>query len=192
MQTNLNADGSMREMTRNSGALYRVDNAGSTRRFSGHEFGISNTMAWDTERGRFYFADTLAQTIYSYDFDSVSGDIANRRTFAHTPDHGYPDGSCLDSEGYLWNCRYGGGCVLRYAPDGRIDRVLDLPATNITACTFGGADLSTLYVTSAANELDAEAMQNPFEGALMAVDVGVSGLRSFVFGGEARGSRAGS
>ena len=56
----------------------------------------------------------------------------------------------MDGEGYLWNCRYGGGCVVRVAPDGGIDRVIDIPAGNVTTCTFGGPELTTLYVTTAA------------------------------------------
>ena len=55
----------------------------------------------------------------------------------------------MDSEGFLWNCRYDGGCVVRVALDGTIDRVIDMPAENITTCTFGGADLTTLYITTA-------------------------------------------
>ena len=55
----------------------------------------------------------------------------------------------MDAEGYLWNCRYYGGCIVRVAPDGKIDRVIEMPVKNITTCTFGGADLKTLFVTTA-------------------------------------------
>ena len=63
-----------------------------------------------------------------------------------------PDGSCVDAEGYLWNCRFFGGCIVRVAPDGQIDRVVEMPVQNITTCTFGGTDRKTLYVTTAAIE----------------------------------------
>lgn len=182
MQTNFNPDGTMREMDRHSGALYRIDSNGVDERLTDHAYGISNTMAWDVDRGRFYFGDTLKQTIYLFDYDAASGEIANQRVFAHTPEYGFPDGSCLDEDGFLWNCRYAGGCLLRYAPNGRIDRKIDLPATNITACTFGGPDLGTLYVTTAANELREAVLQNPHEGALLALEVGVNGHQAAVFG----------
>ncbi|HZP20241.1 MAG TPA: SMP-30/gluconolactonase/LRE family protein, partial [Bauldia sp.] len=64
-------------------------------------------------------------------------------------ERGGPDGSAMDSAGYLWNARYGGGCIVRVAPDGRLDRVIEMPVDNVTTCTFGGPDLRTLYVTSA-------------------------------------------
>lgn len=184
MQSNLNPDGSMRTMDKNSGTLYRIDGDGSVQQFTEHCFGITNTMAWDLSRERFYFADTLAQTIYTFDYNLAAGEVSKQRVFAHTPERGYPDGSCLDTEGYLWNCRYGGSCLIRFDPDGAIDRIVELPATNITACAFGGKDLATLYVTTARNELAKEEIQNnPYQGSLLALDLGVTGVPEFKFCG---------
>ena len=84
----------------------------------------------------------------------------------------------MDSEGFLWNCRYGGGCVVRVAPDGTIDRVIDMPADNITTCTFGGADLTTLYITTAAAD---RAPEDRLAGSLFAIETGVRGMPENVF-----------
>ena len=178
MQSNLNPDGSMRDMDRSSGALYRVSPSGAVRRVTAQSFGISNTLVWDEPRGTMYFGDTLAQTLYRFPWP-LTGDYA---PWAVTKDHGFPDGSAIDEEGYVWNARYAGGRLLRYAPDGTIDRQLPLPATNITACTFGGPDRRTLYVTTATNQLAPDRLENPAEGALLALDVGVAGPPSYLFG----------
>jgi sugar lactone lactonase YvrE len=93
---------------------------------------------------------------------------------------GLPDGSCVDAEGHLWNAEYGGHRITRYAPDGRADRTIVLPVTNPTCCCFGGEDLGTLYVTSAAQRLTDPAT---IEGSLLALDVGVRGLPESAFAG---------
>jgi sugar lactone lactonase YvrE len=133
-------------------------------------------MAW-TDDDRFLVADTLANTIYVYDHDRATCRLTGRRTFAAGFSRGYPDGSCLDAEGYLWNCRVAGGsCIARFAPDGRLDRVIDLPCSWPTSCAFGGEGLATLYVTSARFTMDeAHLAAAPQEGGLFAVDAGVHG-----------------
>ena len=88
----------------------------------------------------------MRNQIRAYDYDRETGRISNPRPFFAGFDRGRPDGSAMDAEGYLWNCRYGGSCVVRVAPDGRIDRVVEVPALNVTTCTFGG---SRLYITTA-------------------------------------------
>ncbi|MDS9950870.1 MAG: SMP-30/gluconolactonase/LRE family protein, partial [Planktomarina sp.] len=90
----------------------------------------------------------------------------------------------MDAEGYIWNCRVvGGGCVVRFDPEGRVDRVVDLPCSWPTSCTFGGPDLKTLYVTSARFTMtDNHLLAHPFEGGLFAIKPGVVGLRANLFG----------
>lgn len=182
MQTNLNADGSMRDMDRSSGALHVIRPDRTARRVTPYRFGISNTLVWTLDGASLIVGDTLEQTLYRTDWPVPNAQDAELEPWATTRERGFPDGSCLDAEGYLWNARYGGRCLLRYAPDGSLDRVLDLPATNITACGFGGPDLATLFVTTAANQLDETALENPHEGALLAINVGVRGLPSPYFG----------
>ena len=183
MQNNLNDDGSEREISGRHGALHRIEASGRCIRLTPYNIGISNTMAW-TSDGRFLFGDTPANEIYQYDWDSVSNMIANRRSFFAGFPRGLPDGSCLDAEGYLWNCRVvGGACVVRIAPDGEVDRVLELPCSWPTSCTFGGRNLDTLFITSASFALSAEHMTaHPHEGALLAADTGVRGLAENLFG----------
>jgi sugar lactone lactonase YvrE len=173
MQNNVAADGSERPITDNSaGRLYRIAASGAV---SVHKIGIgiTNTLAWSPDGKLFYCGDTLRNTIYVWDYDGAAGTIANERPFFSDFARGKPDGSAMDRDGYLWNARYGGGCVVRVGRDGWIDRVVDMPVGNITTCTFGGADLRTLYITTA------QGGSGPGErlaGALYAVSVDTPGM----------------
>ena len=101
----------------------------------------------------------------------------NTEIFNSDFDRGVPDGSAMDVEGYLWNCRWGGSCVVRFSPDGRVDQVVEIPATNITSCAFGGADNKTLFVTSAQYGIEADQLaRNPLEGAIFAINTPVAGM----------------
>ena len=174
MQDNLDDAGEPREMTASTGALWRVDSDRRITRLTPAEYGIANTLAW-TEDGRLLTADTLANTIYQYDYAAEG--LSHRRVYASGPDRGRPDGSTLDAEGFLWNCRVGGGaCLVRYAPDGSPDRVCELPCLWPTSCTFGGRDLVTLFVTSARFTMSREHIAaHPQEGALISFQPGVTG-----------------
>lgn len=149
MWNNVKADGSPGDLENGHGALYRVDPDQKVREFR-KGLGIANTLAWNSQRTAFYFADTMANTIYQWDYDSASGDISNERPFFRDFERGSPDGSAMDTDGFLWNCRYGGGCIVRVSPSGKIDRIIEMPTPNITTCTFGGPELRTLYITTAA------------------------------------------
>ena len=149
MRNNVNRDGSLRDANGSVGKLYRVATTGASSVWR-EGIGISNTMCWSPDRRQFYFGDSLANTIYSYDWDPESSAISNERPFFKNFARGCPDGSVVDSQGYLWNCRFGGGCVVRVAPNGQIDRVIEMPIRNPTTCTFGGEGLRTLFITSAA------------------------------------------
>jgi len=172
MRNNVNADGSSSEAGGTDGVLYRIDPDGSVSEWK-CGIGISNTFAWNPERTQFYFADTLQNTVYAYDYDSSKGSIGAERVFFAGFPRGWPDGSAMDREGCLWNCRYGGASIVRIAPDGTIDRVVEMPAVNITSCTFGGADLTTLYATSASCDAPPG---DRLGGGLFAIPAGVQGL----------------
>ncbi|MGD0499609.1 MAG: SMP-30/gluconolactonase/LRE family protein [Bryobacteraceae bacterium] len=171
MRNNVRADGSAEKSGGADGVLFRVDPDGSVSEWK-RGIGISNTLAWSPDRTRFYFADTLANTVFVYDYDAATGAIAGERSFFAGFARGRPDGSTMDSEGCLWNCRYGGACIVRVAPDGTIDRVIEMPAANITSCTFGGADFKTLYATSAAL---GDSPGSRFAGGLFAMRTEVAG-----------------
>jgi len=182
MMNNFAADGSEVPITANTGALYRIDPGGAVHRMDGG-LGIANTFAWSPDDRTMYFGDTF-DAIYAYDFDSRTGAIANRRTFAKTADYGVPDGSTIDAEGFLWNARWDGGCLIRWAPDGSIDRVVELPCRRVTSAIFGGPDLDVLYVTTVRYGLDAaELAAQPLAGGIFAVDAGVRGLPDGRFAG---------
>ena len=177
MANNVNADGSLATVNGKRGKLYKVNSTGEASLWR-DSIGISNTLCWSPDFRRFYFADTLANTIFSYDFDPESGTIANEKPFFSDFARGCPDGSAMDSEGFLWNCRFGGGCIVRIAPDGQLDQVIEMPILNPTTCVFGGENLQTLFVTSAS------ILSEPSErlaGSLFGVDVEARGLPEFCF-----------
>jgi sugar lactone lactonase YvrE len=183
MQNNLNPDGSPKGMDSHIGALYRIDASGGVTQLTPSHYGITNTMAW-TSGNNFLFADTLANEIYAFDYDPVAKTVDNRRTIVSGFDRGLPDGSCLDSEDALWNCRVvGGAAVARFSETGEHLGLVELPASWPTSCAFGGRDLTTLYVTSARFTMaEAHLAANPQEGSLIAIETGIRGLPEPKFG----------
>jgi sugar lactone lactonase YvrE len=171
MRNNVNRDGSARAAGGRDGVLYRLDPDGKVTQWR-RGIGVSNTLAWSPDRRRFYFGDTLANIIWQYDYDPADGTIAHERPFLEGFARGLPDGSTVDSEGYLWNCRFFGGCIVRVAPDGHIDRVVEMPVQNITTCTFGGTNRTILYVTTASIEAPAT---DRLAGSLFAMQTEVAG-----------------
>jgi len=150
MRNNVNPDGSSGEVGGSDGILVRIDPDRQVSEWK-RDIGIANTVAWSPDHTRFYFADSLDNRLWSYFYDKETGAIEGEQTFFHGFERGVPDGSTVDSDGYVWNCRYSGKCIVRVAPDGTIDRIIEMPVTNITSCTFGGPDYRTLYITTAAN-----------------------------------------
>ncbi len=137
--------------------------------------GVSNTLVWSPDNTRFYFADTRLNTIFVWDYDLRTGRIANERPFFAGFERGGPDGSAIDREGFVWNARFGGGCVVRIAPDGEIDAIVDIPAAAVTTCTFGGPQLKTLFVTTGGGGAG-RANDERLAGGLFALAVDVPGL----------------
>ncbi|HEX2115692.1 MAG TPA: SMP-30/gluconolactonase/LRE family protein, partial [Alphaproteobacteria bacterium] len=153
-------------------ALYRFD---PDRRCTLMADGITvaNGTAWSPDDRTMYFADSWTREIYAYDFDLRAGTIANRRVFARFgDDEGIPDGATVDVDGNLWIAHFDGWRVTRFAPDGRVDRVVEMPVPRPTSCAFGGRDLNVLYVTSASFSLTEEMLARaPLSGAIFALDV---------------------
>ena len=178
MWNNVLPDGGEGETGGTDGVLYRFDPGGEANVWE-RGIGIANTVAWSPDGTKFYFGDTLANEVRVYDYDLDTGTIANRRPFLSGFECGLPDGSAVDAEGYLWNCRVGGGCIVRVAPDGMIDRVLEFPTPKPTSCTFGGKDLDTLFVTSISLGVSGDALA----GGLFALDAGVRGVAEHRFAG---------
>ena len=172
MRNNVLEDGSETEEGGTDGVLYRLDGNGVASEWR-RDLGISNTLVWTQDQTKFYFGDSLQNCIWSYDYDLSSRSIASERIFFAGFDRGAPDGSAIDSDGYVWNCRYGGGCIVRVAPDGKVDRVIELPVSRPTNCTFGGPDGNVLYVTSAYPEAG---RWERFGGCLFSLQTNVVGV----------------
>ena len=166
-----------------AGTLYRIDP--DLRMVSMESrIGISNGIQWSPDDKVLYFVDSLPAIIYAYDYDLDAGTISNRRVFANPVGLGLPDGAAMDADGYLWNARWDGGCVIRFAPNGAIDRIARVPAERVTSCAFGGDELDTLYITTARCDLSARSLaEQPLQGGLFAVATGVKGLRRNPFRG---------
>jgi sugar lactone lactonase YvrE len=160
-----------------SGALYRLDSEGRCERMVGDVI-CSNGLGWSPDDATMYHTDSWRFRIDAWDFDPPTGALDNRRTFVQLPSGRVaPDGLTVDAEGCLWVATWDGWQILRYTPDGSVDRVVDLPVPRPTSCTFGGPDLDRLYITSARRGLSEESLaQAPLSGAVFVLDPGVQGL----------------
>jgi len=158
-----------------TGTLYRLDQ-GRVDALD-NSIWVANGLAWSPDDRLMYFADSHLHTIFVYDFDVAAGMIGKRREFAKVKGRaGVPDGASVDAEGFLWTALFDGGCVARFAPDGRLDRTIEMPVSRPTACAFGGNDLRTLYVTTARFRLTPDKLASETHaGGLLALDVGVKG-----------------
>ncbi|MGD0915357.1 MAG: SMP-30/gluconolactonase/LRE family protein [Thermodesulfobacteriota bacterium] len=164
--------------------VYRVDRDLSVHRIiSG--VACANSTCFSPDGRVMYFADTPTGEIWAYDYDTNTGDISDRRVFANFSDQpGMPDGSIVDLEGYLWNAQWNGHRVVRYRPDGTVDRVISIPVMNPTCLAFGGKNLDVLYVTTARYLMTPEQIKaEPLSGGLFAVVVDVKGLNEPKFCG---------
>lgn len=169
----------------NRGSLFRVDADGGSKRMD-TGFTVSNGLGWSPDNALMYFTDTPRRTIFVYDFDLLSGTISNRRPFI-TLDvrDGTPDGLTVDEEGCLWVAVWDAWRVSRYSPSGEELMRIRMPVPRPTSCCFGGPNLDTLYITSAAVRLNEQALAAaPLSGALFSVRVpGVRGLPETSFAG---------
>ena len=167
-----------------AGAVYRLDAGWTcTRVLDG--IGIANTLVCNPAGDVLYVADSLRRTIDALEIDPATGAAGARRAFVDTVTEGFgPDGSAVDAEGFLWNAQWGGARLVRYAPDGRIDRIVSVPVDHPSSCAFGGEGLATLYITTARWLLGDDALaRQPWAGSLLAFEPGVPGLALPPFGG---------
>ena len=170
--------GSMKDGVREPvGNLYRLD-ADHSCHFQFGGIHVPNSIAWSPDSRTMYFADTHLQLIWAYDFDLDDGVMSKQRIFKDwSGTQAKPDGSTVDADGCLWNAMVGVGQVVRLTPAGKVDRVIQLPISHATCPAFGGPQLDTLYVTSHSQRLSPqEAAEQPYAGALFAINPGVKGL----------------
>ena len=166
------------------GALYRLDPDYSTHLML-EPVTTSNGIDWSPDDRLMYYADTRTGRVDVFDFDVEGGTIAGRRPFAIIPPgQGRPDGLVVDADGAVWVALWAGAAVHRYTPDGALERVLTLPATNVTKCAFGGSDLGDLFVTTAWSKLSAdERAREPHAGSIFHTRPGCYGRRARTFRG---------
>jgi len=173
-------------------ALWRLDPDLSVTRVA-EGIICSNGPCWSPDDKTFYFADTFQGEMWAYDYDVAAGTLSNKRVFASfAQDAGVADGSTVDEEGFVWNAQLISGDLVRYAPDGSVERRIGMPVRNITSVMFGGDRLDELYVTSmarvkhpAAHDRFARQIQPQFlAGSLFRVTgLGIRGLPEPRFGG---------
>jgi gluconolactonase len=135
-----------RDGPRQPGELYRIDAEGKATELYG-DVSLSNGIGFSPDGTRLYHSDSARNHIIVHDVTPDAG-CRNRRVFAQTP-RGFPDGLAVDAEGFVWVAAYGGGCVTRFAPDGAVDRHLEVPAKSVTSLSFGGDQLRDLFIVSA-------------------------------------------
>ena len=168
--------GTMHVSTRRpSGKVYCLEGGAAGVVFDG--FFVPNGFAWSPDGARFYINDS-PRAMFVADFDAAAGRADAPYVFADlSAAPGFPDGMAVDAEGFLWNARWDGKGIARFAPDGRLDRFVPMPVSRPTSCAFGGPGLDRLYVTSARIGLDAAALaREPLAGGVFVLDPGVKGL----------------
>ena len=168
-----------------NGALYRLDHDLSIHTLDTGII-VSNGPCWSPDGRTFYFSDTWTGEIWAYDYDQATGDVSNRRTFVNVDGSqgGAADGATVDAEGCVWNALVYDGRLIRYTPDGEVEREIRMPVKKVTSVMFGGPDLDILFVTSMAKpplpRFPGDGVQR---GSLFAIyDLGIRGFPETRFG----------
>jgi sugar lactone lactonase YvrE len=160
------------------GALYRLGaDHGVTRMSDGVK--VSNGLAWSPDGTTLYHSDSRGGVIWRHAHDMATGEIGPREIFVTMrPEWGRPDGGAVDAEGCYWGCGIGAGRVNRFSPEGELLEWVELPVTHPTMPCFGGADLTTLYITSLRENFTQEQMEaTPLAGGVFALEPGVAGTK---------------
>ncbi|MEM6521424.1 MAG: SMP-30/gluconolactonase/LRE family protein [Cyanobacteria bacterium P01_C01_bin.70] len=169
--------GTMNNHEQPQASLYRYDATGMLKPMA-TGLSIANGLGWSPDQTTFYLTDSPRQTIYAYRFDAASGEISDRRPLVDlTHESFYPDGLTIDAAGGIWSAMWNGGCVIRFAPDGQELLRVPLPVPLVTSCTFGGPDLTDLYITTAsAGMTQAELKAHYQAGDLFRLTTDIKGL----------------
>lgn len=179
--------GAFDETTRQPiGGLWRLELDGSVTTLLETGITCANATCFSPDGRTMYFADTPAGSIWAFAYDPTPGaPLGERRLLTDGAGQpGKPDGAAVDAEGYIWNAQVFGGRLVRYAPDGRLDRAIDLPVANPTCPCFGGPGFDTLYLTSLRRTRARSDWQpQPIDGTVLALAPGVKGLPETMFGG---------
>jgi sugar lactone lactonase YvrE len=167
------------------GRLIRVDTNGKASVLD-EGFHLSNGLGFSPDGKVLYFADTAARRIYAYDYDLDTGSARNRRLLVQVPnEEGLPDGLAVDAAGFIWSAQWYGSCIVRYDPEGKVERRVPIPAKQVSSLAFGGPELTDIFVTSA-GQSEVMPIMPPgydphtgnFGGPLYHLNLGIAGLPS--------------
>jgi D-xylonolactonase len=164
------------------GKLFRVDADGTTRVVD-EGFHLSNGLAFSPDERTLYFTDSVARRIYAYDYDRKTGNVRRRRVLVEVPDdEGLPDGLTVDAAGFLWSAQWFGSSVVRYDPDGKVERRIPTPAKQTSSVAFGGKDFTDIFITSAGRSEPMPVMPKAYDpnsgyfgGRLYHINLGIPG-----------------
>ncbi|NEP83883.1 MAG: SMP-30/gluconolactonase/LRE family protein [Okeania sp. SIO3B3] len=166
--------------------LYSIDKDGSIKILD-EGFHLPNGIGFSPDKKTMYFTDTIPREIYAYDYEVETGEASNKRVFAKIPEtEGIPDGMTVDAEGYVWSAQWYGSCLVRYDPDGKVERYVKTPAKQTSSVIFGGDDLTDIYVTTAGDSArlpiappgyDFDA--NDIGGAVYKYNFGIKGMAEY-------------
>lgn len=165
-------------------SLYKVDEKGLAKKML-DSVTISNGIVWTRDRRTMYYIDTPTGHIRAFDFDADHSTISNERVVVIIPESlGFGDGMAIDAEDKLWVGLWNGNAVARFDPiSGELIEKIEVPAHNVTSCSFGGNNFDTLYITTSSLDMtEKEKMKYPFAGSLFMVKPGVKGVAGNFFG----------
>jgi sugar lactone lactonase YvrE len=165
------------------GKLFRIDCDGKATILD-DGFKLANGLGFSPDNDVLYFADSIERVIYAYDYNVRTGVAARRRTFVKvSSNEGLPDGLVVDSSGFVWSAQWYGSSVVRYDPDGKLERRITVPAKQTSSLAFGGKHLTEIYITSAGRSDPTSAMPpgydphiGPIGGQLFHEHVGIPGM----------------
>lgn len=150
-------------------------------------FHLSNGLGFSPDHRTLYFSDSITRLIYRYDYDAKTGAASNRRIFARVPDaEGLPDGLTVDADGFVWSAQWYGKRIVRYDPEGKVERQIEAPAKQTSSLAFGGPDLTDIFITTAGQSVALPVMppgydpvNGLFGGPLYRINLGIQGKPEF-------------
>jgi len=158
-------------------------NTDGTVRVADEGFSMPNGLAFSPDETMMYITDSAARRIYAYDYDRRTGGLRNRHVLVQVPDdEGLPDGLTVDAAGFLWSAQWYGSCLVRYDPEGKVERRVSFPAKQVSSVAFGGKDFSDIFVTSAGKSWPSPLMPKSYDpvsgnfgGQLYSLNLGIQG-----------------
>lgn len=173
------------DATPHAGSLYCLDTDGTVSKKES-DVTISNGIVWTSDHKTMYYIDSRARVVTAFEYDKATGNISNGRVVIKVPEHmGSPDGMAIDEKNQLWIAHWGYGAVVCWCPTtGEVMQEISVPASQVTACAFGGDDMKTLYITTARHALsDEQLADEPLAGGLFVAQTDIAGQASYRYGG---------